>query len=114
MRRCVPGLSIRDYGFFDDLTRYSAPPPYNIPLERFPYQTNTQVAYPTIPELTANFDPYFRGYDNAFPDYYREIEWEREFDQFVKYWQPSEFGTRSIHARSYRQLQHLNRWCKYG
>ena len=79
------GLSIRDYGFFDDLTRYSAPPPYNIPLERFPYQTNTQVAYPTIPELAANFDPYFRGYDNAFPDYYREIEWEREFDQFVKY-----------------------------
>jgi len=38
-----------------------------------------------VQEKNANFDPYFRGYDNAFPDYYREIEWEREFDQFVKY-----------------------------
>jgi hypothetical protein len=26
--------------------------------------------------------PFFRGWDNAFPDYYREREWEREFDRF--------------------------------
>ena len=25
-------------------------------------------------------DPYFRGFDNNFPDYYRYTEWEREFD----------------------------------
>jgi DNA-binding beta-propeller fold protein YncE len=25
-------------------------------------------------------DPYFRGFDPAFPDYYRYKEWEREFD----------------------------------
>ena len=76
------GLSIRDYGFFADLTRYTAPEPYNIPLEPNPFEKQLQVTYPTFPELIANFDPYFRGYDNAFPDYYREIEWEREFDQF--------------------------------
>ena len=25
-------------------------------------------------------DPYFRGFDNNFPDYYRFTEWERDFD----------------------------------
>jgi len=25
-------------------------------------------------------DPYFRGFDPAFPDYYRYTEWERDFD----------------------------------
>jgi hypothetical protein len=76
------GLSIRDYGFFADLTRYTAAPPNNIPLDRTPFTAKRQVTYPTMPALTANFDPYFRGYDNAFPDYWREIEWEREFAQF--------------------------------
>ncbi|MGA8657817.1 MAG: hypothetical protein WB586_16860 [Chthoniobacterales bacterium] len=76
------GLSIRNYGFFADLTRYGAKPPNNIPLDRTPFTTKTRVTYPTMPALTANFDPYFRGYDNAFPDYWREIEWEREFAQF--------------------------------
>jgi YVTN family beta-propeller protein len=76
------GLSIRDYGFFADLTRYGVAPPNNIPLDRTPFATKTQVTYPTMPALIANFDPYFRGYDNAFPDYWREVEWEREFAQF--------------------------------
>jgi hypothetical protein len=39
----------------------------------------TQVAWVTVPELQQNFDPYFRGFDNVFPDFYRELEWEREF-----------------------------------
>ena len=28
-------------------------------------------------------DPYFRGFDQRFPDYWRFKEWEREFDDFV-------------------------------
>ena len=28
-------------------------------------------------------DPYFRGFDQSFPDYWRFKEWEREFDGFV-------------------------------
>jgi hypothetical protein len=28
-------------------------------------------------------DPYFRGFDQGFPDYWRFKEWEREFDGFV-------------------------------
>jgi hypothetical protein len=41
------GHSIRDYGFFADLTRYTAPAPYNIPLEPNPSQKQLQVTYPT-------------------------------------------------------------------
>jgi DNA-binding beta-propeller fold protein YncE len=76
------GLSVRDYGAFCDLTRYSAPAntPLTIPEDPDPYQSGTQVAYVDEPELLNRFDPYFRGFDNAFPDYYRELEWEREFD----------------------------------
>jgi DNA-binding beta-propeller fold protein YncE len=77
------GLSLREYGFFCDLTRYSAAPPNNIPLDRHPEQSGTQVSYPTKPVLIANNDIYFRAYDNAFPDYWRENEWAREFDNYV-------------------------------
>jgi hypothetical protein len=77
------GLSIRDYGFFCNLSRYSsATGPYQIPLERDPASKNLQVAFPTKPALIRNFDPYFRGFDTAFPDFYREAEWEREFAAF--------------------------------
>ena len=30
------------------------------------------------------YDPYFRAYDQAYPDYWRFNEWNREFQQFVK------------------------------
>ena len=45
-----------------------------------PFATNTQVAYPQNVTLAPFTDPYFRGFDNEFPDYYRFKEWEREFD----------------------------------
>jgi YVTN family beta-propeller protein len=77
------GLSLREYGFYCDLTRYSAPAPFNIPLERHPFAAGIQVSYPTKPVLIANNDIYFRGYDNAFPDFWREDEWAREFDNYV-------------------------------
>ncbi|GAC1629624.1 MAG: alkaline phosphatase family protein [Nevskia sp.] len=77
------GLSVRNYGFFCDLARYSPKNPSPIPLERTPYEHGVQVAYPTNPTLLNRTDVYFRGYDNAFPDFYREREWEREFGQYV-------------------------------
>jgi YVTN family beta-propeller protein len=30
------------------------------------------------------YDPYFRAYDQAYPDYWRFNEWKREFQQFVE------------------------------
>jgi YVTN family beta-propeller protein len=84
------GLSVRNYGFLIDLTRYStkllgtAAAAAYIPLEVDPYSKHTQVAYAADPELVARTDPYFRGFDTAFPDTYREQEWEREFRDFVR------------------------------
>src|SRR5262249_51101813 len=34
--------------------------------------------------LIPNTDAYYCGFDTAFPDYYRECEWEREFAKFSK------------------------------
>jgi YVTN family beta-propeller protein len=72
-------LTVRNYGFFVDITRYGAVP-NAIPVERYPAATNTIVAYPTNVALTPLTDMYFRGFDNSLPDYYRFKEWEREFD----------------------------------
>jgi len=78
-RRQVPPLSIRNYGFFLDGTRYSTPY-FTIPLVRNPALSNTTVAYSANPTLMPFTDQYFRGFDNNFPDYYRYTEWAREFD----------------------------------
>jgi DNA-binding beta-propeller fold protein YncE len=75
-------LTVRNYGFFVDTTRYAFPQdsPYSIPLDPNPASTGTTVAFPASAALAPYTDPYFRGFDNAFPDYYRYKEWEREFD----------------------------------
>lgn len=85
-------LTIRDYGFFVDPTLYTCPlptpqvcPPWPTkiwipPTLTNPFSSNTQVAYSQNVTLTPFTDPYFRGFDNQFPDYYRFKEWERDFD----------------------------------
>jgi hypothetical protein len=73
------GLTVRDYGFFIDTNCYSEPS-CQTPLIHMPFQTNTIVAPSTNVALTPYTDPYFRGFDPAFPDYYRFKEWERDFD----------------------------------
>jgi DNA-binding beta-propeller fold protein YncE len=81
-------LTVRSYGFWVDGTRYSFPQPpapgsqFSIPLIRMPALTSppTQVAISESVSLTPYTDIYFRGFDNAFPDYWRFKEWEREFD----------------------------------
>jgi DNA-binding beta-propeller fold protein YncE len=73
------GLSVRNYGFFVDTTRYNTQN-FAIPVLPNPFPSGTRVAYPTSVSLAPYTDPYFRGFDNAMPDYYRFKEWEREFD----------------------------------
>ena len=77
------GLTVRNYGFFEDLTRYSAfgliPA---VPEIENPAASGTQVAWGTNPQLIPLTDIYFRGFDNAFPDAYRFEEFQREFTQF--------------------------------
>ena len=79
------GLTVRNYGFFIDTTLYPATLPAGttatpIPLLTNPYSTDATVAIPSSVSLTLLTDPYFRGFDNQFPDYYRFKEWERDFD----------------------------------
>ena len=73
------GLTVRNYGFFIDGTCYSEPT-CAIPLAHDPAATGTVVATPASVSLFPYTDPYFRGFDNNFPDYYRYTEWERDFD----------------------------------
>ena len=77
-------LTVRNYGFFVDTTLYTQGNKYSIPLDRDPFSTGKVVAYATNVALARLTDPYFRGFDNAFPDYYRFKEWEREFDEYEK------------------------------
>lgn len=68
--------TIRNYGF-------EARIPARTPEVPDPYATRTVVSIATWPHLASFTDPYFRGFDNAYPDFRRELEWEREFDQYV-------------------------------
>jgi len=77
------GLSVRNYGFFIDLARYTLPAPLYLPTSATPFASNAIQAYATKPGLIPNTDQYFRGFDNTWPDYFREQEWEREFNQYV-------------------------------
>ena len=73
------GLTVRNYGFFIDTTCYNEPA-CAVPVIHDPAASNTVVAYPTNAVLAPYTDPYYRGFDNNLPDYYRFKEWERDFD----------------------------------
>ena len=75
-------LTVRNYGFSVDGTRYNFPQTssYSLSLAPDPASTGTQVAFPTNVSLAPFTDPYFRGWDPTYPDFYRYKEWEREFD----------------------------------
>lgn len=87
-------LTVRNYGFELDGTRYNLPNEtgaFSIPLTRYP-GGRTVVAYPANAALSPFTDPYFRGFDNAMPDFYRFKEWEREFDAYFAFDRHPEAG----------------------
>jgi DNA-binding beta-propeller fold protein YncE len=79
-------VSVRNYGFFLDLARYSPAAPANIAIARDPNPAakKLRVAFPAKRELAPVTDPYFRGFDNQYADYWRYREWEREFSRYEK------------------------------
>ena len=80
------GLTVRNYGYYIDLIPYSLPagtPGYIPPTDSTPYANNDVQAYSTNPTLRGLTDPYFRSFDNNYPDFWRYNEWKREFDNFV-------------------------------
>ena len=78
------GLTVRNYGFFIDEERYNltskATKQYGIPEDPTPFAHGLIVAYTTSSVLRPYTDPYFRGFDMSFPDYYRVLEWQRDFN----------------------------------
>jgi YVTN family beta-propeller protein len=70
------GLTVRNYGF-------EAGIPPKTPEVPDPFASHTIVDVPVNPQLIGRTDPYFRAFDNAYPDFRRELEWEREFNQYV-------------------------------
>lgn len=75
------GLSVRNYGFFLDLGAVlGLDPNLTNPCSQ---QPPVQVAFPAHPSLLSRTDFCFRGFDQAFPDFFRYQEWAREFDGFV-------------------------------
>jgi DNA-binding beta-propeller fold protein YncE len=69
------GLRVRNYGFFteDDAPRHAV---------REPHKTQQRMAYCTALGLEPDTDPYFRGFDMEYPDYWRVQEWLRELGQY--------------------------------
>jgi DNA-binding beta-propeller fold protein YncE len=73
------GVSLRNYGFFGDFTIYDARRADAAPLLRQPFAEHRPVFAATKTALAALSDPYFRGFDMRFPDYWRIREWQRDF-----------------------------------
>ena len=74
------GLSVRNYGFYGDLSRYEARAGANrIPRERHPFASGLTVAWAADARLAPVTDPYFRSFDQGFPDYWLVDEWQRDW-----------------------------------
>ncbi len=70
------GLTFREYGCMSDMA-------FDSPREPYPFKNKVVVSRPANPELYKFGDPYYRGFDPGYPDFYREAEWEREFDDYA-------------------------------
>jgi len=77
------GKTVRNYGFSDlfEFKSFTNPPGS---LTRDPFAAHEQVFFPKSSQLMPLSDLYFRGWDNAFPDFWRYKEWRREFEEFSK------------------------------
>jgi YVTN family beta-propeller protein len=70
------GLTFREYGCMSDMM-------LGAPREPHAFEKKIVLSRPSNPELYKFGDPYFPGFDPGYPDFYREAEWEREFDGYV-------------------------------
>jgi DNA-binding beta-propeller fold protein YncE len=75
------GLTVRNYGFYG-VVDWSPPTDRHPVLEREPFAKKTKMFLPTIAALIPFTDVYYRGWDPAYPDYWRYREWKREFDAY--------------------------------
>ena len=74
------GLSVRNYGFAD-ASIYDAGAPGFVPVVREPFKEKRRIYTPGDRLLATRSDPYFRGFDMKLADYWRVLEWQREYDE---------------------------------
>jgi DNA-binding beta-propeller fold protein YncE len=74
------GLSVRNYGF-SDASVYELGAPGAVPLIREPFKEHRRIYTPGDRLLASRSDPYFRGFDQKLADYWRVLEWQREYDE---------------------------------
>jgi DNA-binding beta-propeller fold protein YncE len=74
------GLTVRNYGFAD-ASIYDAGVAGSVPLVREPFKEKRRIYTPGDRLLASRSDPYFRGFDQKLADYWRVLEWEREYDE---------------------------------
>jgi DNA-binding beta-propeller fold protein YncE len=74
------GLTVRNYGCYLDLILYTT---VGVPAPQSPFAAGVVQATPAKASLIGRTDPYFRGFDNNYPDLFRYQEWAREFDLFA-------------------------------
>ncbi|HEX3423059.1 MAG TPA: bifunctional YncE family protein/alkaline phosphatase family protein [Sphingomicrobium sp.] len=73
------GLLVRNYGF-SDASIYETGVPGAVPVVREPYKEHRRIYTPGDRLLASRSDPYFRGFDQKLADYWRFLEWQREYD----------------------------------
>ncbi|HEY4070779.1 MAG TPA: bifunctional YncE family protein/alkaline phosphatase family protein [Sphingomicrobium sp.] len=74
------GLSVRNYGFAD-ASIYDVGAPGFVPVVREPFKEKRRIYTPGDRLLATRSDPYFRGFDQKLADYWRVLEWQREYDE---------------------------------
>ena len=74
------GISVRNYGFAD-ASIYDSGVAGAVPVIRDPYKENRRVYTPGDRQLASRSDPFFRGFDQKLADYWRVLEWQREYDE---------------------------------
>lgn len=74
------GITVRNYGFAD-ASIYEAGAPGFVPVMREPFKEKRRIYTPGDKLLAPLSDPYFRGFDQKLPDYWRILEWQREYDE---------------------------------
>lgn len=74
------GLSVRNYGFANDMP-YDVGEPGAAPLARHAFADHQIVFIADDKTLMDRSDPYYRSFDQKFPDFWNVAEWRREFDQ---------------------------------
>jgi DNA-binding beta-propeller fold protein YncE len=74
------GISVRNYGFAD-ASIYDVGVPGSVPVVREPFKEKRRIYTPGDRLLAPRSDPYFRGFDQKLADYWRVLEWQREYGE---------------------------------